>query len=262
MNKLIFGDCLEKMQQIPDDSINLILCDLPYGTTKCKWDSTISLDKLWSQYKRILNKESGVVVLFADQPFTSLLVTSNLNWFKYEFIWKKDKTTGYLNANYRPMKCSEDILIFSPANASPSSKNKSNMTYNPQGLIPKKVIKKNSEKRIGKMLNQKHHLGKNQILSDTEYTQEFTNYPIEIIEFKHENDTQHPTQKPVAICEYLIKTFSNEGEIVLDNCMGSGTTGLACKKTNRRFIGIENEKKYFEIAETRLSNLCFQSSLF
>jgi len=200
--------------------------------------------------------------LFADQPFTSLLVTSKLDWFKFEFIWKKEKTKGFLNANYRPMKCTEDILVFSPANASPSSKNKNNMTYNPQGLIPKKVIKKNSEKRIGKMLNQKHHLGKNQILSDTEYTQEFTNYPIEIIEFKHENDTQHPTQKPVLVCEYLIKTFSNKGEIVLDNCMGSGTSGVACMKTDRQFIGIEKEKKYFKIACERIKNQIYQPSLF
>ena len=143
MVKLYHGDCLVEMNKIAEDSVDLILCDLPYGTTKCKWDCVIPLDKLWSHYKRIINKKHGVIALFADQPFTSMLVSSNVDWFKYEFIWKKDKTTGYLLANYRPMKCTEDIVIFSPAGAAAASRHKGNMTYNPQGLIPKVVKKKN-----------------------------------------------------------------------------------------------------------------------
>ena len=253
MLKLYQGDCLVEMNEIVEDSVDLILCDLPYGTTKCKWDCVIPLDKLWEHYKRIINKKHGVIALFADQPFTSMLVSSNVDWFKYEFIWKKDKTTGYLNANYRPMKCTEDVVIFSPAGAAAASRHKGNMTYNPQGLIPKVVKKKNSEKRIGKLLNQKHHLGQNnQILLETEYSQQYTNYPTEILEFKHENDTKHPTQKPIPLCEYLVKTYSNEGQIVLDNCMGSGTTGIACVNTNRQFIGIESDTNYFTLAQERI----------
>ena len=245
-------DCLDIFPEIEDKSIDLILCDLPYGTTKCKWDCPISLDKLWEGYKRII-KTQGVVCLFGDQPFTSILICSNLEWFRYQWIWKKNKTTGYLLANYRPMKQTEDIIIFSPSFAAAASKHKGNMTYNPQGLIKKVVVRKNSEKRIGKMLNQIHHLGENnKLLSNKEYQQEFTNYPVEILEFSIENDTIHPTQKPISLCEYLIKTYSNENDLVLDNCMGSGTTGIACIKTNRNFIGVEMEKEYFDLAEKRI----------
>lgn len=249
---LYHGDCLHEMEKIPDQSVELILCDLPYGTTKCKWDSIIPLAPLWEQYKRIITK-TGSIVLFADQPFTSMLVCSNIDWFKFEFLWKKDKSTGFLLANYRPMKSTEDILVFSPAGAAAASKNTGNMTYNPQGLIPKKVQKKNNEKRLGKMLNQKHHLGENnKLLKETSYTQEFTNYPNEILEFKGENHTIHPTQKPVPLCEYLIRTFSNEGETVLDNTMGSGTTGVAAMNCNRNFIGIELDQDFFDLSKRRI----------
>lgn len=253
---LYMGDCLEKMKLIPDDSVHLILCDLPYGTTKCKWDTIIDLDELWKQYMRVLIKPTGVVVLFGQQPFTSRLISSNYKWYKYNFIWKKNKTTQFLLANYRPMKCTEDICVFSPGGAAAASRHKGNMTYNPQGLVPVEIKKKNSQKRIGKMLNQAHHLGpNNKLIGDSEYTQKFTNYPIELIEFDIESTTIHETQKPVKLIEYLIQTYSNEGNMVLDNTMGSGTTGVGCVNTNRKFIGIEIEKKYFDLSCDRLKKL-------
>ena len=263
--KLLNGDCLEIMKNIPDKTIDLICCDLPYGTTdryggkKVKsnrfmsWDNVIPLDKLWVEYKRIL-KPNGIVCLTADQPFTSQLVMSNLDWFKYELIWKKDITTGFLLANHRPMKQTEDVLIFSEGGASAAaSKAGTSMTYNPQGLIEKVVVRKNSKKRLGKFLSNEEFLGKNNsLLGDKEYSQKYTNYPKEIIEFSMDKDTIHPTQKPVQLMEYLIKTYSNEGEVVLDNAMGSGTTGVACMRTNRNFIGIELDEKYFEQAKSRI----------
>lgn len=250
---LYYGDCIVEMNKIPENSVDLILCDLPYGTTKCKWDTIIDLNELWKHYKRILKKPSGVILLFGQQPFTSMLISSNYEWFKYNLIWKKNKTTQFLLANYRPMKCTEDICVFSKGGAAAASRNTGNMTYNPQGLIPTNIKKKNSKERIGKMLNQEHHLGKNnKLIGDSEYTQNFTNYPNELIEFDIEFDTIHETQKPVKLIEYLIKTYSNEGDVVLDNTMGSGTTGVGCLNTNRNFIGIEKDEKYFKLSKYRI----------
>ena len=263
---LINGDCLVEMRSIEEHSIDLILCDLPYGTTDrkgseskknagsrlLKWDTVIPLDKLWLEYKRVL-KPRGAVVLTADQPFTSKLILSNVEWFKYEWIWKKKKTTGFLLANYRPMKQTEDVVVFSPAGAAAASKNGKNMTYNPQGLIEKRVKKKNNPKRLGKFLHNPKFMGENnKLLHETEYEQKYTNYPSEIIEFGLDKNVVHPTQKPVALMEYLIKTYSNENETVLDNCMGSGTTGVACVNTNRNFIGIERDEEYFNLAKSRI----------
>lgn len=263
---LYHGDCLDKMNEIVDGSVDLILSDLPYGTTDRKgteskgsnrllgWDNVIPLDQLWDQYRRIL-KPLGTVVLTADQPFTSMLILSNLEWFKYEWIWKKKKTTGFLLANYRPMKETEDVLVFSPGGAAAASKNTGNMTYNPQGLIEKNVKKKNSAKRLGKFLHNPDFMGKNnKLLHESEYEQKYTNYPSEIIEFGLDKDTVHPTQKPIALMEYLIQTYSNPGETVLDNCMGSGTTGVACMNTNRNFIGIEMDETYYKIAKQRIES--------
>ena len=250
------GDCLEKMKLIPDNTIDLVLCDLPYGVTKCKWDSIIDIDKLWAEYKRIIKKPSGVIALFAQQPFTSLLISKCFDLFKYNIFWKKSKCTQYLLANYRPMKCIEEICVFSYGGAAAASKHKGNMTYNPQGLIPKVVHKKNSAKRIGKMLNQAHHLGpNNKLTSGKPYKQKFTNYPKELVEFPvvtKDEATEHETQKPIGLTEYLIKTYSNEGDTVLDNTMGSGTTGIGCVNTNRKFIGIEKKDKYFKLAKNRI----------
>ena len=251
---LLLGDCIERMKELPDNSVNLILADLPYQKTKCSWDTIIDIDLLWIEYKRLL-KPLGSVVLFGQQPFTSMLISSNYKWFKYNLIWKKNKTTQYLLANYRPMKSCEDIVVFSPGGAAPASK-KRNMTYNPQGLIPVNIKKKNSSERLGKMLNQEHHLGKNnKLLSSKEYTQKFTNYPNEVLEYAIENDTIHETQKPVKLLQHLIRMYSNEGDTILDNTMGSGTTGVASVKENRFFIGIELDSKYFKLSKDRIINL-------
>ena len=252
---LLYGDCLERMKEIPNNSVNLILCDLPYGTTKCKWDTVIDIKLLWEQYKRIIVKPSGVILLFGQQPFTSMLISSNYEWYKYNIIWKKNKTTQFLLANYRPMKCTEDICVFSKGGAAAASKAKGNMVYNPQNLIPVDIKKKNSIERIGKMLNQPHHLGpNNKLISNCEYSQKFTNYPTEIIEFDIEYDTIHETQKPIKLIEYLIKTYSNLNDTVLDNTMGSGTTGIGCITTNRKFIGIELKDLYYKLSKHRISS--------
>ena len=267
MVELYLGDCLVKMNKVAEQSVDLVLCDLPYGTTDRKgvqnngnnrvleWDNVIPLNELWDHYRRVL-KPTGSVVLTADQPFTSQLVMSNIEWFKYEWIWKKKKTTGFLHANARPMKETEDILIFSPLGASGGSKKANkNMTYNPQGLIEKNVKKKNSAKRLGNFLHNPEHMGKNnKLLHDTEYEQQYTNYPSEIIEFGLDKDSVHPTQKPIALMEYLILTYSNEGETVLDNCMGSGTTGVAAVMNDRNFIGIEMDQKYYDYAKKRIED--------
>jgi site-specific DNA-methyltransferase (adenine-specific) len=173
-------------------------------------------------------------------------------------IWKKSKTTGFLTANYRPMKCTEDIVVFSPAGAAAASRNseKGNMTYNPQGLIPKVVKKKNNPKRLGKILGVEKFIGKNnKLLSEKEYEQKFTNYPNEILEFASEKNTTHPTQKPVGLMSYLINTYSNPGETVLDNVMGSGTTGVAAVMAGRNFIGIEKNEEYYVMAEQRINEV-------
>lgn len=267
---LYHGDCLTEMEKISDHSVSLILADLPYATTdrhgsekknKGKsrifaWDAVIPLQPLWEQYKRIL-KPYGTVVLTADQPFTSQLVLSNLDWFKYEWIWKKKRTTGFLTANYRPMKQTEDILVFSEGGAAAASKKSGrNMTYNPQGLVEKIVNKRNNPKRLGKVLGKVEFIGKNnKSLSTAPYQQKWTNYPTEILEFGLEKNTFHPTQKPVALMEYLIKTYSNQGETVLDNVMGSGTTGVASLNTNRSFIGIEQDDIYFDYAKQRIEEI-------
>ena len=262
--ELYHGDCFDIMKEIRDSSIDLVLADLPYGTTDrsgkkgsriFKWDSVLPLDKLWTEYKRVL-KPNGSVVLTADQPFTSQLVMSNLEWFKYEWIWKKSRTTGFFTANYRPMKCTEDILVFSEGGAAAASakSGRGNMTYNPQGLIEKRVKKRNSRKRLGKLLGNEDFVGKNnKMLGNSEYEQKYTNYPTEVLTFSIESNTIHPTQKPVDLMEYLIRTYSNEGETVLDNVMGSGTTGVAAIRSNRSFIGIELNEEYFNVAEERIN---------
>ena len=227
------GDCLEVMKDIPDKSIDMILCDLPYGTTRNKWDSVIPLDKLWEQYSRII-KDNRAIVLFSQMPFTAELVHSNLNLFKYEWIWQKENGTGFLNAKKMPLKIHENILIFY----------KKLPTYNPQmrtGFKPYKCKQGRHSTNYGT-----YELG-----HITESNGD--RYPIDIINFKKDSGL-HPTQKPVALLEYLIKTYTNENDTVLDNCMGSGSTGVACVNTNRNFIGIELDDKYFEIARNRIEN--------
>ncbi len=227
--KLLNGDCLVEMSQIPDRSVDMVLCDLPYGTTQNKWDSVIPLEPLWREYRRVC-KPSAAIVLTASQPFTSALGASNLAGLRYAWVWEKSAATGHLNAKRMPMKLHEDILVFSD----------SPHTYHPQGLQP-----------LGKMARRGSN-GGNFGKSGTENFQEWTNYPRSILRFPSDPNTVHPTQKPVALMEYLIRTYTNEGEAVLDNTMGSGTTGVACVKTYRKFIGIERDPEYFRIASERI----------
>ena len=239
--ELYRGDCLDVMKDIPDGSVDLILCDLPYGTTACSWDSVIPFDPLWLNYKRIL-KDNGAIVLTSSQPFTSALISSAYDLFKYALVWVKSRPTDFPNANNKPMKKHEDVLIFSKGTTANGSRRK--MTYNPQGLIEKeRKIKRTSRGGFqGERPNQ-----------CDEYVSKFTNYPNSILDFASEGKTVHPTQKPVALMEYLIRTYSNEGDTVLDNCMGSGNTGVACANTDRNFIGIEREKEYYHIARKRIA---------
>lgn len=239
--QLYHGDCLEVMKNIPDKSVDMILCDLPYGTTECKWDRFVDNRLMWEHYNRIL-KESGNIILFASQPFTTKLIESNPKMFRYEIIWIKTRPTGFANANYRPMKKHENILVFTKASTSTAGNN--HATYNPQGLIEcERKVKRTSRGYQGERQNSKD-----------EYVSKFTNYPTSIVEFPSEGKTVHPTQKPVDLLKYLIKTYSNGGETVLDNCMGSGSTGVACVNTNRKFIGIELDENYFNIAKERIEN--------
>jgi DNA modification methylase len=209
----------------------MILCDLPYGTTRNKWDSVIPFDKLWEQYERII-KDNGAIVLFSQMPFTAKLICSNLKLFKYEWIWEKDNSTGFLNAKKMPLKIHENICVFY----------KSPPCYNPQ---MRKGFKPYKCKHDAQSDNYGRH-NKVWSVSDGE------RYPVDLIKFTRDKSKVHPTQKPVALLEYLIKAYTNEGDVVLDNCMGSGSTGVACANLNRNFIGMELEEEYFEIAKERI----------
>lgn len=242
MIKLYNNDCLEVMKTIEDKSIDLILCDLPYGTTKCSWDIIIPFDKLWEQYNRII-KDNGAIILFGQEPFSSLLRCSNMKDYKYDIYWEKERITNITQVKNRVGKTVETISVFY----------KKQCTYNPQ------MVKYDGPKRSNKVKNGK--LGK--LVDDSnnkpvkEYVDNGTRYPTQIWKFKRDILTcnLHPTQKPVALLEELIKTFSNEGDTVLDNCMGSGSTGVACLNTKRNFIGIELNKTYFDIAQNRLNEI-------
>ncbi|MFA7204584.1 MAG: site-specific DNA-methyltransferase [Candidatus Caldatribacteriota bacterium] len=232
INKIYNEDCLEGMKYIDDKSIDMILCDLPYGTTACKWDTIIPFDLLWEQYNRII-KNNGAVLLFAQEPFTSQLISSNIYKFKYKWIWQKTKATGFPMANYRPLKSFEEIILFTDAPCT-YTKNGDRGTYNPQGLKEcNRVKKRSSSKHLITSSN-----GGNM---ESEYVVKFENYPQDIITFSNgKKKNVHPCEKPTDLLEYLIKTYTNENELVLDNCMGSGTTAIACINTNRNYIGFDN----------------------
>ena len=227
---LLQGDCLELMKDIPSGSVDMVLCDLPYGTTQNKWDSVIPLDLLWAEYKRVCR---GAIALTAQTPFDKVLGVSNLEMLRYEWIWRKDAGTGFLNAKKHPLKNHENVLVFYARTT----------TYNPQmraGFKPYtcaqgKTKSKNYGSQTGALT-----------VSDG------SRYPLTVLDFQRDGHKVHPTQKPVALMEYLIKTYTNEGDLVLDNTMGSGTTGVACGNTGRGFIGIEKDPKYFEIACQRI----------
>lgn len=240
MISLMLGDCLERMKEIPDGSVDMVLCDLPYGTTACKWDSVIPFEPLWEQYRRIA-KPNAAIVLTASQPFTSALVMSNLKDFKYDWCWRKSRPTGVLNAKRQPLRIKEDVLVFYQKQP----------VYNPQGVEDCDLLVGTG----GTMANVKGNAtGKITQTESGKYRQTKTGYPRNVIEFPSMSGTVHPTQKPVALMEYLILTYTNEGDTVLDNCMGSGTTGVACANTGRKFIGIERDPDYFEIAKQRIGS--------
>jgi site-specific DNA-methyltransferase (adenine-specific) len=232
LNRIYQMDCLEGMTLIPDKSIDMILCDLPYGTTRNKWDSVIPLEPLWEHYERII-KDNGAIVLTAQTPFDKVLGVSNLKHLRYEWIWQKNVATGHLNAKRMPMKEHENILVFY----------RKPPTYNPQLSEGKPYIQKR------KPINDN---GSNYgYIKRTDTINEGFRYPKSILRYDREIGL-HPTQKPVALFEYLIKTYTNPGDIVLDNCMGSGTTAVAALKCGRKFIGFEIEPKYIEIANQRI----------
>jgi site-specific DNA-methyltransferase (adenine-specific) len=244
LNKIYLGDCLEVMNKIDDKSIDMILCDLPYGITSCNWDLVVPLNPLWDHYNRII-KDNGTIVLTATQPFTSFLVISNLKMFKYTWIWGKNRITGFANAKKQHLRNCEDIVVFSKTVAQ----------YYPQGLNRIDIVRKNGKSVGGQILSGgKIGNGHGSLRSHRkEYVQEFTNYPRQLLlGIKEDFPKIHPTQKPVSLFEYLIKTHSQKGGIVLDNCAGSGTTGVACQNTERSYILIEKDEKYYEAAKKRL----------
>lgn len=246
---LFHGDCLEIMKNIEDESIDMILCDLPYGTSACKWDSVIPFEPLWEQYSRII-KPFGAIVLFGSEPFSSALRLSNLDMYKYDWKWEKPNGANFLNFKYQPAKVHEDIMVFGKS-ATSYSKN-GNMIYNPQMTEGTPYNQKSGQQRQdnGHVLGSTVRSPIKQVYTENNGTR----YPRSIQRFPLDKDKLHPTQKPVALLEYLIKTYTDEGNIVLDNCMGSGSTCVACINTNRRFIGIELDENYFKIAKERIGN--------
>jgi len=242
--KLIHGDCLEEMKNIPDGSIDMILCDLPYGTTACKWDTVIPFEPLWEQYKRVI-KATGAIVLFGSEPFSSYLRLSNIKEYKYDWVWKKEKGTGFAASGKQPLRITENISVFYKAQP----------FYNKEGELLDKPYKhtlpiSKSDSSCGAGT---HNLNEDGTRKYAQYTHATKH---NLCEFARDSGNKglHPTQKPVALMEYLIKTYTNEGETILDNCMGSGTTGIACLNLNRNFIGIEKNLSYFNIAKNRIEN--------
>lgn len=232
--KLLQGDCMELLPEIPDNTVDMILCDLPYGTTRSPWDHVLPMEKLWKEYRRLL-RPNGAAVLFSSQPFTTELISSNRPEFRYCWYWLKNIATGFAFAKYQPMRKVEEICVFYRKHG----------TYNPQGLqiVNSPKTRQSGKRKPGGVYN-----------FDTlmqEYTPKYKGYPVNVLQFNTERSL-HPTQKPVPILEYLVKTYTHEGGTVLDNCMGSGSTGVACVRTGRHFIGMEKDPHYFAIAQARL----------
>lgn len=230
LNQIICGDCLTVMKDMPDKSVDMILCDLPYGTTECKWDTMLPLNELWERYRNVI-KENGAIVLTSSQPFTTILISNNLQMFKYCWVWQKTSGAGFLNAKNAPIKMHEDICVFSLGTT--ANKSQKRMKYYPQGLVP--CTRKRKQPKINDAIGTRPSRTK-------EYEQQYSGYPTSILYFPNDGTMLHPTQKPVALFEYLIRTYTNEGEIVLDNCIGSGTTAIAALNTGRFFIGMERSQ--------------------
>ena len=261
INKIYNEDCLSWMQRVPNESIDCIICDLPYGTTELEWDKPIPFVPLWAQYERVI-KQNGAIILFSTQPFTTDLINSNRKLFRYEIIYKKTQATGFFNAKKCPLRIHENILVFY----------KHLPTYNPiksikEGADIGRTRKNVSDKITGAFMGR---VGKNKTESWV-YKDDGTRYPTDVIEFsnwngslfgKKYNAVKHPTQKPVQLIEYLIKTYSNEGDLIMDNCIGSGTTAIACIRTNRKFLGCEINKDYYQLALSRIEEEKRQPRLF
>ena len=243
-HKLILGDCMEAMSRMPEGKVNLVLCDPPYGTTMMGWDEPLGFAALWEAYRRVLHPK-GCVVLFGSQPFTSALVMSNPDWFKHELVWDKNKCGSPGLANVRPMKTHENILVFAPGRT----------TYNPQ-MEKGEPYSRNTSKEGGYVGRENNH--KYGMKPRSGFTNEGTRYPKSVLRISRDFSAQqqvHPTQKPVPLLEWLVRTYSNEGDLVLDNCMGSGSTGVAAIQAGRNFVGMETEEKYMEIARTRIEEV-------
>lgn len=247
MVKLYNKDCLEAMKEIEDKSIDLILCDLPYGTTNCAWDVIIPFNLLWEQYNRII-KDDGTIVLFGSEPFTSLIINSQLDKYKYSWVWVKNRATGHMLSKVKPMKKHEDICVFSKGTMDSRGKAENIVRYYPQGTIKAsggtcRVRRDNFATTVYGVRENCH----NTVVEHTNYPDDILYFDIEMREHRY-----HPTQKPVSLLEYLIRTYTSEGDVVLDNCMGSGSTGVAAVNTNRQFIGIEMNEEYYSIASRRI----------
>ena len=259
--QLFNGDCLEVMKSIPDKSVDMVLCDLPYGTTACKWDNVIPFEPLWECYNRII-KDNGAIVLFGIEPFTSYLICSNVKHFKQKLTWKKHKAGNFGNAKYMHLKYTEDIVLFGNGR----------VTYNPQ-FIPRKSERVRQAQKNGNLSWNTANKTTGELSFGTSYEPRSFKvynadykYPEDVIEIPavvstSKEKVNHPTQKPVKLLEYLIKTYTNENQVVLDNCMGSGSTGVAAVKNHRDFIGIELDKKYFEIAKERINEAAMLNSI-
>lgn len=244
---LLHGNCLDIMNELPDKSVDMILCDLPYGTSACKWDSIIPFEPLWDQYERLIT-DTGAIVLFATQPFTSKLVMSNPNRYKYNWVWIKENATNFLNKKFQPGKITEDICVFSKG-ASSYANGCGRMAYYPQMEEgkPYRAV------RIAKGRQRESAVIRTERVDCETVNETGLRYPNNVLYFKRDKQKLHPTQKPVPLLEYLIRTYTNESETVLDNTMGSGSTGVACVHTGRRFIGIELDEKWFDVAKERIS---------
>lgn len=254
-SSIIKGDCIEEMNKLIDNEVmvDFILVDPPYNKTRGRWDSIIDVEEMWKCIKKII-KQDGAICIFGNEPFSSIVRTSNLDMYRYDWKWVKNRATGFANCNYRPMLRYEDIMVFSKSNASVGGKNNS-MIYKPQGLIQINKTKKNVKNRHGLIHNDTNNVGNdNSLNKQTKYVQKFTNYPDNILMYNCEKKYVHPTQKPTELLKYLINTYTNENDLVLDFASGSCSTAISCIDTNRKFLMIEKDDKYFEIGKNRVEN--------
>ena len=261
INKVIHGDCLEIMPKIKPKSVDMILTDLPYAKTEAGWDSLIDINQMWQNFNNLL-KQYRSIVLTSMQPFTSKLIMSNSDKFKFDYVWVKNRTTNFMTVKRQPLRKKEDVLVFSDGICTSVKKGsvaeKRYMPYYPQGIKLVNVEKHNYKNRRGRIDNVSNRSENDKVRGDGTYIQEYTNYPTNVLNFDLETTYLHPTQKPVELFEYLIKTYSNEGDTILDCCAGSGTTGIACKNTGRNYICIEKEKEYIDVMVERGLDLYVQ----